>query len=698
MKRMNTIVRLLALLLISPSAVAGGPPLGTTFTYQGRLSQSGAPATGPLDLVFRLFDAPAAGVQIGSDIAIPGFSSFDAGGTFTVSLDFGTLAFNGSGRWLEVLVNAVPLSPRQPVTPAPYALHAQSVASVANAALSGTYSNALALSNAANQFTGNFSGTHSGSGAGLVGLNASNLASGTLVSARLSGAYTNALNLSNVGNSFVGNFSGSHSGSGAGLTGLNATNLASGTLNIARAPTGGNWTLSSALNLDTNTFVVDAANDRVGIGTDTPTSSLTVTSTGARAVEALNTASGGTAYGVFAQSASFTGAGVRGDATSAGANYGLWGSTSSPLGTGAFGNATAGSGNTIGVWGQVASPTGYAGYFLGPAGSRNYFQRDVGIGTTAPLTELHVANVSGNVDMLLKRNDATHGFNFGVSTTPMLFISRSDGTTFNDYVAIDGNNGNVGIGTTGPDARLHVDGDALVTTNLRVGTGANELTIGENGIQATTDFDLSTQFGNDLSIVSGGDLNIAATTPFTFVNVDGRSVFVTSIITTLLLGGNVGIGPETFSPTMQLHVDGLAGKPGGGLWAVASDARLKHNVHPLDGALDRLLALRGVTFEYLDPAAIRELPGVQTGFIAQEVQAVFPEWVDEAADGFLRLSERGTTALFVEALRELRAENDAALAAVQAETDRLREENRRLSSEVDELRRLVQEFLAHKQR
>jgi len=133
---------------------------------------------------------------------------------------------------------------------------------------------------------------------------------------------------------------------------------------------------------------------------------------------------------------------------------------------------------------------------------------------------------------------------------------------------------------------------------------------------------------------------------------------------TILANGNVGIG--TTAPAFDLHVNGTAGKPGGGSWSVASDARLKRDVEPLVGALERLLALRGVTYEYVDPDAIGELAGTQTGFLAQEVERVFPEWVEVGADGYLRLSIRGFEALAVEALRELQAENAALCARLDA--------------------------------
>ena len=66
------------------------------------------------------------------------------------------------------------------------------------------------------------------------------------------------------------------------------------------------------------------------------------------------------------------------------------------------------------------------------------------------------------------------------------------------------------------------------------------------------------------------------------------------------------------------------------------------------------------------------------GLIAQEVEEVFPDWVDEEPDGYRRVTVRGSTALFVEALRELRAEKgrqlaerDAQIAALTARLEAL---------------------------
>lgn len=91
--------------------------------------------------------------------------------------------------------------------------------------------------------------------------------------------------------------------------------------------------------------------------------------------------------------------------------------------------------------------------------------------------------------------------------------------------------------------------------------------------------------------------------------------------------GNVGIG--TTSPSFLLEVDGSAGKPGGGSWSDSSDARLKKNIHPIDGrqALDVLNQLQGVSFEWVNPG--EHSAGTRARLIAQDVEKVFPDWVEE---------------------------------------------------------------------
>jgi hypothetical protein len=173
---------------------------GTAFTYQGRLDNAGGPANGTYDLTYKLWNLSSGGSQVGSTFTVPG--TVISNGLFTATLDFGNV-FNGSSYWLELAVRTngaasfQPLSPRQEVTPTPYAITAENVdgavpasqlsGTVPASALSGPYGNALTLNNAGNSYNGTFNGSVSGNGSGLTGLNASQLTTGTVPDARLSG-------------------------------------------------------------------------------------------------------------------------------------------------------------------------------------------------------------------------------------------------------------------------------------------------------------------------------------------------------------------------------------------------------------------------------------------------------------------------------------------------------------------------------
>ena len=123
---------------------------------------------------------------------------------------------------------------------------------------------------------------------------------------------------------------------------------------------------------------------------------------------------------------------------------------------------------------------------------------------------------------------------------------------------------------------------------------------------------------------------------------------------------------------------GNAFKSTGSTWSVNSDRRLKDDIHDLSGALDRLLRLRSVTFRFKDAA---RGAGLQTGFIAQEVEQVFPDWVLDAPDGFKAVGARGFESLTVQALRELRTEKDAQISTLEQRVRDLEARNAALAAE-----------------
>jgi len=135
--KMRKIVRVLFAVWLLLFVVRGGwaAPIGTVFTYQGRLIDANSAADGLYDFQFKLYDANIAGVQKGSTINSGEVDVID--GYFTVALDFGSGIFDGNDRWLEIGVRAgeladpnvyVLLSPRQRVAATPYALYAKTPA------------------------------------------------------------------------------------------------------------------------------------------------------------------------------------------------------------------------------------------------------------------------------------------------------------------------------------------------------------------------------------------------------------------------------------------------------------------------------------------------------------------------------------------------------------------------------------------
>ena len=144
MKSLKSTAIFLALtlvLLVSGGTVAAVGQ-GTEFTYQARITQDDSPVNASCDLQFGLFDAVTGGTQVGTTQTKSNVTVSD--GLFTVSLDFGSGAFSGDSRWLEVSVRCPSgggefrtFSPRRPVSSSPYALYAPTAGSAPWSGLTG---------------------------------------------------------------------------------------------------------------------------------------------------------------------------------------------------------------------------------------------------------------------------------------------------------------------------------------------------------------------------------------------------------------------------------------------------------------------------------------------------------------------------------------------------------------------------------
>jgi endosialidase-like protein len=226
---------------------------------------------------------------------------------------------------------------------------------------------------------------------------------------------------------------------------------------------------------------------------------------------------------------------------------------------------------------------------------------------------------------------------------PGLIVQTSgsvDPPVWKVHVAVKGDTGHVGVGTAAPLSRLHVAGTGHLNAILDLTDVSEHLTL----VVGTAGSGLRFSDTNEFFIASQA---YGAKGDTTFGNEHLR----------IRPNGNVGIG--TTNPQAKLHVNGplrvvgSASKTTGIFWTAISDRRLKKDIAPVEDPLAKVLGLRGKTFVWRDPESIGAGSGHYVGFIAQDVEKVFPEWVETTPEGTKAINPVGLEALLVEALREL---------------------------------------------
>jgi hypothetical protein len=193
--------------------------------------------------------------------------------------------------------------------------------------------------------------------------------------------------------------------------------------------------------------------------------------------------------------------------------------------------------------------------------------------------------------------------------------------------------GTVGIhGLTNLYEDASVGGELLVYGDLGVGVSGgidrSGLTIGENTMNQ--------------AFLTWRD-------EYDYLNIGTEEAGILYDNTLTVRTGQVGIGTGT--PLQTLDVRGTIGNSG---TVYHSDIRWKRDVRKLDGSLEKIMNLEGVQYEWKqDENPEMNFPdGDQIGLIAQDVEKIVPEVVNESADGYKSIDYARLVAVLIESVKE----------------------------------------------
>ena len=269
------------------------------------------------------------------------------------------------------------------------------------------------------------------------------------------------------------------------------------------------------------------------------------------------------------------------------------------------------------------------------------FAGNVGIGTTSPDGKLHIMGtdtshgISANADNLIIEDTANVGMTFA-SDNDMTIAFSDDNQNENCKIMYDNSEQTlefwtdelrrlriVQSGATLFEQNINLQGRKVISPRYASDDNAYRSNHGWNGIQ----------FGNNADnwIVGGNSY------------VNGNLKFVVNN-TTDMGSDNIGVGNGTLALT--LDKDGDATFTGD--VTAYSDIRLKENINTIDSALDKVVKMRGVTFDRIDSGRSG------AGVLADELQPIAPELVHDGE--YKSVSYGNLTSYLIEAIKELKQE------------------------------------------
>lgn len=339
-------------------------------------------------------------------------------------------------------------------------------------------------------------------------------------------------------------------------------------------------------------------------------------------------------------------------------SYGVRTSAKSDNGVSIGLNATASGGNAnYGVLSSVAvDDNSWAGYFVG----NSFFSQKVGIGIENKFWSLSVFDFDESAIQLADwASGATQFDGLLITSKGAFYNNENTGLEFYNgftQMAKFYDNGRLILNATN-DASLSADGVLLVgpADGVNLVIDGNELVARNNG--SSSDLYLQNNGGDLLLNGGGGLIGVKENSPTAMVHIKQNG------------SGEEGLAIEndTDSDTWSLEVgendihfyfnsvEKARIDDADGSWDMSSDQRLKKDITYIDDfVLDKVIKLKPATYRYIDNS--NETPK-SLGFIAQEVQNLFPELVSSDEGDFLRLNYNDFSVLAIKAIQELEAEN-----------------------------------------
>ena len=217
-----------------------------------------------------------------------------------------------------------------------------------------------------------------------------------------------------------------------------------------------------------------------------------------------------------------------------------------------------------------------------------------------------------------------------------------------------------------------LDANDQAITNINVDSGAIDGTvIGANSAAAGT---FAAIVGTSLNVSDGNITNVGSiacdsvtSDAATGLSLDGSSVttsggFAVSMPDNLAIGFQVMQGADAYmkfvttdgSEAITVHEDLTLDNDKDAKarsFITYSDATLKQDIKPLDSALDKVMSMRGVSYEFKNQASADGSSHREVGFLAQEMKQTVPEVVYGNGDGNLGIDYAKLTSVLVEAVK-----------------------------------------------